>query len=102
MSMTAKGNKSKYTPAYDYSQCGQWSMTKEEAAAIFAEANTRMEQGDEDGYYNLIKKLPLAPNMALRMRDEMGKDELLAAGYNLADADIVFGKDWLDNYKVEG
>lgn len=93
--------RSKYTPTYDYSECNNWSMSREEAAAIFVEANDCMERGDEDGYYAVIMKLPVPPNMALQMRDEMGKEKLLAAGYNLADAEIVYGKDWLDNYMVE-
>lgn len=91
----------KYIPDYDYSQCDQWSMSKEEAAKIFAEANKCMDQDDEDGYYKWISKIPLPPNMALRLRDELGKEKLLASDYNLADAEIVYGKDWIDNYKVD-
>lgn len=98
---TATKKRSKYTPTYDYSECHTWSMTKEEAAAIYAEANDCMEKGDEEGYDNLIAKLPLPPNMALRLRDEMGKEKLLASGFNLADAAIVYGEDWLDNYMID-
>ncbi len=39
--------------------------------------------------------------MALLMRDTMGKEALLAEGWNLADAEIVYGKDWLDKYMVD-
>lgn len=101
MTTALKRPRYKYTPTYDYSQCDQWSMSKEEAAAIFAEAHKCMERGDLDGYDKWAMKIPLPPNMALRMRDEKGKDALLAEGWNLADAEIVYGKDWLDNYMVD-
>ena len=101
--MTAIGrkNRSKYTPTYNYSQCDNWSMSGEEADAILEEANSRLEAGDEDEFYMVAKKLPLPPNMALRMRDEIGKEEMLKSGFNFADAEIVFGKDWIDNYMVD-
>ncbi len=101
MTATALRNYSKYAPNYDYSQVSNWSMSKEEADAILNEASRLWETGDEEGYYRELKKLPLAPNMALRMRDEEGKEALLAEGWNLADAEIVYGKDWLDNYMVD-
>lgn len=101
MSTTTKNKGLKYIPDYDYTQCHQWSMAKEESAKIFLEASKCLEKGDEDGYDEWINKLPLPPNMALRLRDEMGKEELLATGFNLADAEIVYGKDWIDNYRVD-
>lgn len=101
MSTAVKNKGRKYIPDYDYSQCDQWSMSKEEAAKIFAEANKYMQRGDMDGYFEWTMKIPLAPNIALRMRDEMGKEELLASGFNLADAEIVYGKDWIDSYKID-
>ncbi len=94
-------NISKYTPTYDYSQVNNWSMSKEEATAILEEAARLFEAGDEEGHDRVAKKLPLLPNLALLMRDQMGKEALVAEGWNLADAEIVYGKDWLDNYMVD-
>ncbi len=94
-------NYSKYTPNYDYSQVDSWSMSKEEANAILDEAAKLWMAGDKEGYYRVSKRLPLPPNMALQMRDDKGKEALLAEGWNLADAEIVYGKDWLDNYMVD-
>ncbi len=101
MTTTSRKPGSKYMPTYDYSQVNNWSMSKEESNAILNEATRRLQAGDEDGYFEEVKKLPLPPNMALRMRDEMGKEALLAEGCNLADAEIVYGKDWLDTYMVD-
>lgn len=91
----------KYVPNYDYTQLNNWSMSKEESNAILEEATRLYEAGDREGYHRTIKKLPLAPNIALRMRDEIGKEALLAEGCNLADAEIVYGKNWLDEYMVD-
>jgi hypothetical protein len=101
MTVTARRRGSKYMPTYDYSQVNNWSMSKEEANAILDEASNLLDAGDEDGYFRVTKKLPLAPNIALMMRDDMGKEALLAGGYNLADAEIVYDKDWLDKYMVD-
>ncbi len=98
--VTAK-KKSKYSPDYDYSKCCEWSMSKEESDAIFEEAAKLLDSGDEDGYFECVKKIPLAPNMALLMRDDMGKEALLESGFNLKDAEIVYGADWLDNYAID-
>ncbi len=76
-------------------------MSEEESNAILDEAGKRFEAGDEDGYFEMIRKLPLPPNMALLMRDQKGKETLVAEGWNLADAEIVYGKDWLDSYMVD-
>jgi hypothetical protein len=91
----------KYVPTYDYSQVNNWSMSKEESNAILEEAGKLLDAGDEEGHDRLIKKLPLPPNMALLWRDQYGKEALLAEGCNLADAEIVYGKDWLDKYMVD-
>jgi hypothetical protein len=104
--MTATSRKprnkyNKYWPTYDYSQVNNWSMSKEESNAILHEASRLWEAGDKEGYFRVSKKLPLAPNLALMMRDDIGKEALLAEGWNLADAEIVYGKDWLDNYMVD-
>jgi hypothetical protein len=101
MSATHQRPKKTYMPTYDYSQVDNWSMSKEEANAIMNEASRLLEAGDREGFHREVKKIPLPPNMALSMRDEKGKNALLVEGWNLADAEIVFGKDWLDNYMVD-
>ncbi len=101
MTTALRKPKSKYMPTYDYSEVNNWSMSEEEANAILDEASRRLEADDEKGYFEMVMKLPLPPNMALLMRDQKGKEALVAEGWNLADAEIVYGKDWLDNYMVD-
>lgn len=101
MSTTGRRSRSKYMPTYDYSQVDTWSMSGEEADVILNEFSRLVAAGDYEGAIKEAKKLPLAPNVALRWRDEVGKEALLAEGCNLADAEIVYGKDWLDNYMVD-
>ena len=101
--MTARKQKtrSRYTPTYDYTTLTGWSMTPEEMNAILDKASECDDNGDEEGYDRWIHKLPLVPNMALMMLDDMGKEALLAEGFNLADAEIAYGKDWLDTCRIK-
>lgn len=96
---TMQMRKSKYIPEYDYMN-GTWSMTDEEIGKIFEEAHSYAERGDWEGYQRVTQRLPATPNGALMARDELGKEGLLALGWNLADAEIAYGKNWLDEYKV--
>lgn len=91
---------SKYVPTYDLTR-GEWSMSQEEMRRIFDQAHPFAERGDWETYLAIIRKIPVTPNAALMARDDYGKEGLLALGWNLADAEIAYGKDWLDNYKVD-
>lgn len=97
--MAKRRPRSRYTPTYDYSKANEWSMTKEESNAILDAATDCMERGDIEGYDRIIRKLPLVPNIALMKLDDMGKEKLLASGYNLKDADIVYGEGWMDRMR---
>lgn len=99
--MTTQPRYMKYIPDYDYTEPELWSMSTEEKSKIFDEIRKCRAQGDEEGVYEWMKKLPLPPNIALQWRDEEGKEDLLASGANLADAEIAYGKDWLDNYMID-
>jgi hypothetical protein len=101
MTTTVKEPYSKYAPSYDYTNPHGWSMTPEEKKELLEKAAECHEKGDYEGYEYWSMKLPLAPNIALQMRDDYGKEALIKEGYNLGDAEIAYGKDWLDNYKIE-
>ncbi len=89
-----------YATTYDYTTDEGWSMKDEERFAIAQRARQCRKAGDKEGYEREMKKIPLEPNIAWMMRDRLGKKAFLEEGYNLKDAEIAYGKNWVDEYKV--
>jgi hypothetical protein len=90
----------RYAAMYDYTTDKGWSMTDAEAMAISDRADEYEAKGDMAASEREMKKIPLAPNLAWLMRDELGKKAFLEAGYNLKDAEIAYGKNWVDEFNV--
>lgn len=93
-------NLPRYAADYDYITDTGWSMTDKERIEITERAEKLEEMGDTKGYKREMKKIPLAPNLAWMLRDRLGKKAFLKQGYNLADAEIAYGKNWIDEYNV--
>ncbi len=89
-----------YETTYDYTTDKGWSMKDAERIAITKRANKYEEAGDMEAYEQEMKKIPLAPNLAWMLRDLLGKKEFLEEGYNLKDAEIAYGKNWVDEFNV--
>lgn len=89
-----------YAATYDYTTDKGWSMKDDERIAITAQAEKYEEAGDKEAYEREMKKIPLAPNLAWMLRDDLGKMRFLELGYNLKDAEIVYGKNWVDEFNV--
>ncbi len=71
-------------------------MSDEEQFEIIKQANKAWKEGDEEKADELEKLLPLAPHLAEFYLEEYGKERLLSAGFNLAEAYQEFGENWLD------
>ncbi len=89
-----------YETTYDYTTDKGWSMKDAERSAIMDRADKYEEAGDREAYEREMKKIPLSPNIAWMLRDRMGKKAFLEQGYNLNDAEIAYGKNWVDEYRV--
>jgi len=70
-------------------------MTLEEKLAIGCKAAELHDAGDIEGYFRLIKTIPLPPYQAKVIKDKLGLDVLLAGGWNFAEVEAEFGRDWL-------
>jgi len=71
------------------------TMTLDEKLAISNRALDLLDAGDREGYTRLIRTAPLPPYLAKVMKEKVGADFLIDAGYNLSEAEAEFGKDWL-------
>ena len=70
-------------------------MTMEEEAAIAMKAFDLKKQGKPEECERLIKTMPLQPYLAKFVKDHLGSDFLLSLGWNLAEANVEYGSDWL-------
>ena len=72
-------------------------MTLDEKLAISNKACALLQAGDREGYSRLTRSIPLPPYLAKVMKEKVGADFLIDAGYNLSEAEAEFGQGWLNN-----
>ena len=53
------------------------------------------KQGKMEEAKKLRHQMPLAPYLAKFIKDHLGSEALLKMGWNLAEADVEYGSDWL-------
>ena len=70
-------------------------MTMEEQAAIGLKAIELKKQGKLEEYDRMMKQIPLPPYLAKFAKDYFGADCLIKTGWNLTEANIEYGSDWL-------
>jgi hypothetical protein len=70
-------------------------MTLDEKLAIACRSVALRQSGDREGYNRLMKTAPLPPYLAKVLKEKVGADFLIDAGYNLSEAEAEFGHDWL-------
>ena len=72
------------------------SMSLEERAQLISASLAAGKAGNKDEEIRLMRKLPLAPHLAMAAKEMYGKEYLLEHGYDLTDANEEFGNDWLE------
>ena len=70
-------------------------MLLEEQAAIGLKAIELKKQGNLEESERTMKQIPLPPYLAKFAKEHFGADFLINYGWNLAEADAEFGRDWL-------
>ena len=70
-------------------------LTLEEEAAIMVKAIELKKQGKLDEYEQTRKQIPLQPYLAKFAKEHFGADFLVKNGWNLSEADELYGSDWL-------
>ncbi len=71
------------------------TMTKEEKFKIIQDSLAAADRGDTEEEERLLEKLPLAPHLALAMKEMLGPEETLNSGSNFSEVEAKYGKDWL-------
>ncbi|GHV62645.1 hypothetical protein AGMMS49587_10100 [Spirochaetia bacterium] len=75
-------------------------MTLDERLAIGVECARLEREGKEDEANELAKTRPMPAYVAriLMEKVDWGKDYLRNCGWNMAEVEAKYGKDWLDNW----
>lgn len=74
------------------------TMPREETYALLDAADIEFEKGNKDAGYAILKKIPLAPDLAMCYATQagLGPKILKTRGFNLKDAERRYGHDWLE------
>ncbi|MFP3090601.1 hypothetical protein LQZ21_09780 [Treponema sp. TIM-1] len=70
-------------------------MTLDEKLTLSNKALALKEAGDNVGYERLMNTLPMPPYLVKIAKEKIGLDFVLNSGWNLSEAEAVFGSDWL-------
>lgn len=71
------------------------TLTREETLKIIQDAQAARRRGDYEEASRISKQLPLAPHLAMFLKEELGPENLITEGYDLSEAEAEYGKDWL-------
>jgi hypothetical protein len=72
------------------------TMTISEKLNISNKAIALKKAGDIDGYERLMKSIPMPTYLAKIAKEKIGADFLLKGGWNLSEAEVEFGQDWIN------
>jgi hypothetical protein len=71
-------------------------MTIEEKLDIAVKAAALGKAGDKEGSSRLIRSIPMPPYLAKIYKEKVGAEHLVNSGWNLSEAEVEFGFDWLN------
>lgn len=72
------------------------TMTLDEKLAISNRALDLLDAGDKEGYSRLIRTVPMPPYLAKIYKEKVGIEHLIKGGWNLSEAEVEFGSNWLN------
>lgn len=70
-------------------------MTERERADVLKRVIELEEAGQREEAETLRKTIPIAPFLAKIIKDKLGTKTLLQCDFNLANAEVEYGSDWL-------
>ena len=71
-------------------------MGKEEINDLMNLSRKLRAEGREEEATKVAMKIPLAPHLAMALKEVYGAEYVRNAGFNLADAEVKYGTNWLD------
>ena len=72
------------------------TMSVSECLAILHRSYALKRAGDIEGATRLKRSVPMPYYLAKVMKEKVGADFLIKGGWNLSEAEAVFGADWLN------
>jgi len=73
------------------------TMSLDEKLAISNKALDLLDNGDKEGYRNLMKKMPIPPYLAKLLKEKVGADIIKIGGWDLSEVEAEFGPDWINS-----
>ena len=73
------------------------TMTLDEKLAISNKACALWKAGDNEGYRNLMKKMPIPPYLAKVLKEKVGAEIIKIGGWDLSEVEAEFGSNWLNS-----
>jgi hypothetical protein len=70
-------------------------MTEREKADTFMKSHELELAGKTEEAIAVRRSIPLQPYLAKLFKEKVGAEFLIESGWNLAEAEAEFGKDWL-------
>ena len=70
-------------------------MTEQEKADIVMKAIELEEAGQKEEALELNKSVPMPAYLAKFVKEKIGAEFLINGGWNLAEAEVGYGSDWL-------
>jgi hypothetical protein len=71
------------------------AMTLDEKLTILNKSVALKKAGDLEGADRLVKSVPLPPYIAKVMKEKVGMEFFTRYNWNLSEAELEFGPDWL-------
>ena len=71
------------------------TMSIGDKLTILNKAVALRQSGDYEGYSRLTRSVPMPPYLAKIAKEKIGVDFLINGGWNLSEAEVEFGSDWL-------
>jgi hypothetical protein len=71
------------------------TMPFDEKLAMSNKACLLLRAGDRDGYNRIMRSIPMPPYLAKIYKEKIGVEQLIESGWNLSEAEVEFGPDWL-------
>lgn len=70
-------------------------MTLHEKLQLGVKSIELEKQGKFEEAKRIQRQIPLAPYLAKFLKDHLGTEALLQGGWNLTEAEVKYGSDWL-------
>ena len=90
MMMTAAATREVYRHGRDR------DFTQKEVLALCDEMSEAMDNGDREAVERVSSIFPVDPGVAKIFKEVYGKEFILDLGFDLTEANLVYGEGWLD------